>query len=491
MTTTPEVLPLPESTYQLLLDAARAWPDGIATQWIPDPGAYTDCLTWTYTDLAGTVTRIANGLASLGVRRPDAVTLCGPNTSMLFAATLAAQAAGIAAPVNPALSEERIAELIRRTGSRILVAAGPELNPPLWKRLVTVAREARMNAILAVRPDGASGRPPALAAGGGVPTAYLEDLIARQPSASLTAISRPAAGDLAAFVHTGGTTGAPKIAAQTHANQLACARGIAESSGLAPGEAMLGGLPLFHVNALIVTGIAPLFSGARVVWPGQAGYRDPALYQHFWKIVEHYRIAAMSAVPTVYGTLARLPVDADISSLRLPIVGASPLPSAVREGFARRTGVAPAGRLRAHRGDLRQHLDPARRGTDRIGGPGPARPAGEGRPDRRGRVAGGLRSGRDRGADDRRAGRVRRLPHRSGARRPAGEPRRRRPGRLAGHRGPRESRRGRVRLPHRPGQGPHHPGRPQHRPPRHRGSPAPPPRRSRRRGRRVPGPALG
>ena len=81
MTTTPQVLPQPESTYQLLLDAARAWPDAIATQWIPDPAAYTSCLTWTYADLAGTVTQIANGLASLGVRRPDAVTLCGPNTS--------------------------------------------------------------------------------------------------------------------------------------------------------------------------------------------------------------------------------------------------------------------------------------------------------------------------------------------------------------------------------------------------------------------------
>ena len=30
--TTPKTLPLPASTYQLLLDAARAWPDGIATQ---------------------------------------------------------------------------------------------------------------------------------------------------------------------------------------------------------------------------------------------------------------------------------------------------------------------------------------------------------------------------------------------------------------------------------------------------------------------------
>ena len=47
----------------------------------------------------------------------------------------------------------------------------------------------------------------------------------------------------------------------------------------------------------------------------------------------------MSAVPTVYNTLARLPVNADVSSLRLPIAGASPLPAAVREAFVRRTGV--------------------------------------------------------------------------------------------------------------------------------------------------------
>ena len=114
--TTKEILPLPASTYQLLLDAARAWPDGIATQWIPDPADHTRCLDWTYAELAGTVTRIANALTALGVRRGDAVTLAGVNTSMLYAATLAAQAVGIAAPVNPALSGERITELIRRTG---------------------------------------------------------------------------------------------------------------------------------------------------------------------------------------------------------------------------------------------------------------------------------------------------------------------------------------------------------------------------------------
>ena len=348
--TTREILPLPESTYQLLLDAAGAWPDGVATQWIPDPSDYTRCLAWTYAELAATVTQIANALTALGVRRTDAVTLSSVNTSMLYAATLAAQAVGIAAPVNLALSGERIAELIRRTGSRVLVAAGPELDPQSWPRLLEVARQAGMTAVLALRPDGAGGAPPALGPAGDAPAdgtpngrapavAYLDELIAGQPDSHLAGADLPAAGDLAAFVHTGGTTGAPKVAAHTHANQLACGRGISLCSGLAAGEGMLGGLPLFHVNALIVTGIAPMFSGARVVWPGPAGYRDRALYARFWKIVEHYQIAAMSAVPTVYGTLAQVPVNADISSLRVPIVGAAPLPSSVREDFAAHTGL--------------------------------------------------------------------------------------------------------------------------------------------------------
>ena len=338
---TPQILPRPASTYQLLLGAARAWPDSMAMQWIPDPTDYTRCLAWTYADLATTVTQIANALTALGVRRADAVTLTAPNTAMLYAATLAAQAAGIAAPVNPALSDDHLAGLIRRAQSRVVVTAGPELNEQLWRRMLPVARQAGVTAILALRPDGAHGDPPALPGCGpadsGLTVAYLDDVIAGQPSGHLTG-GLPQPGDLAAFVHTGGTTGAPKIAAHTHDNQLACGQGIAEAAGLAPGEAALGGLPLFHVNALLVTGIAPIFSGARVVWPGPGGYRDPALYARFWKIVQHYRIAAMSAVPTVYGRLAQVPVDADISTLRLPIVGAAPLPSAVRDAFAARTG---------------------------------------------------------------------------------------------------------------------------------------------------------
>ena len=102
---------------------------------------------------------------------------------------------------------------------------------------------------------------------------------------------------------------------------------------------LFAALPLFHVNALVVTVLAPLFKGLHVVWAGPQGYRDPALFAHFWKLVERYRVTAMSAVPTVYAVLADRPVDADIASLRFAMVGASPLPPAVRDDFESATGI--------------------------------------------------------------------------------------------------------------------------------------------------------
>ena len=78
--TSPEMLPEPASTYHLLLDAARAWPNGIATQWIPDPPAYTRSLTWTYPDLAGMVTRIANARCKPAAR-PERVYPVGRSRS--------------------------------------------------------------------------------------------------------------------------------------------------------------------------------------------------------------------------------------------------------------------------------------------------------------------------------------------------------------------------------------------------------------------------
>jgi fatty-acyl-CoA synthase len=329
---------LPESTYALLVRAATRWPDRTAITVLPEAARWREPLRRTFAELLGDVHRYANLLHRLGVRRRDAVALMSPNCADLIAATLGAQLAGIAAPLNGGLSRRHLAELLRRSGTRILVTAGPELAPSMWDTAQALARDGALDASLALRPTGAPAPAAPLPAVDGVRVGYLAELAEGLDPARFDG-DPPRSSEVAGLFHTGGTTGAPKLAAHTHANEVAEAWMLAASTLFDAESVVLAALPLFHVNALVVTLLAPLFKGQSVVWAGPLGYRDPALYGEFWKIVEHYRIAAMSAVPTVYAGLARCPVDADISSLRFALVGASPLPAAVREDFRSRTGI--------------------------------------------------------------------------------------------------------------------------------------------------------
>jgi len=327
---------LPESTYALLARAARLWRECTAISVLPDATRWSEPVDRTFAGLLADVHRYANLLRQLGVRRGDAVALMSPNCAGLVPATLAAQLAGIAAPLNGNLSRDHLTELLRLSGARVLITAGPELAPDVWDRARALAGE--LDAILVLRPTGAAGTPHPLPVVEGVLVGHLDDLAAESDPDGFAG-APPLSSDLAALFHTGGTTGAPKLAAHTHANEVADAWMIALNSLLDGDSVVFAALPLFHVNALVVTLLAPLFKGQRTVWAGPLGYRDPALYGQFWKIVEHHRIAAMSAVPTVYAVLAQCPVDADISSLRFAMVGASPLPAAVRKGFQCHAGV--------------------------------------------------------------------------------------------------------------------------------------------------------
>jgi fatty-acyl-CoA synthase len=330
---------LPESTYALLARAATRWPDRTAITVLPDAAHWREPQRRTFAELLADVHRHANLLHDLGIRRDDAVALMSPNCAELITATLAAQLAGIAAPMGSGLSRQHLAELLRRSGARVLVTAGPDLAPDTWNTAQALARQGRLDAILVLRATGAAGPPEPLPAIDGVRIGYLAELAAAKDASAFVGVP-PRSADLAALFHTGGTTGAPKLAAHTHANEVTDAWMLSAISLFDHETVVFAALPLFHVNALVVTLLSPLFKGQPVVWAGPLGYRDPALYGNFWKILEHYRIAAMSAVPTVYGALAQTPVDADISSLRYPLVGASPLPAAVRDSFRGHTGIA-------------------------------------------------------------------------------------------------------------------------------------------------------
>ncbi|MDA0166860.1 acyl-CoA synthetase [Solirubrobacter ginsenosidimutans] len=327
---------LPASSYHALLRAAELWPQRPALHCLPDAERWEQPVSLTFADLAADVQRAASVFAGVGIGRRDAVAIVSVNCREMITAMLAAEAVGVAAPINPALAGEHAAGLVRLSGAKVIVAAGPELDEGIWSLARRLAAETRATALLALRPTAPVGPPPQLEPLAGMTVAHLETL-ARDAPANTEPAQAPRAGDLASYLHTGGTTGAPKLAARTHGNEVANAWMI--GTRLETEGAMFAALPLFHTNALIVTLLAPLLRGRPVVWAGPLGYRDPALFKVFWRIVERYRIAAMSAVPTVYATLATLPLDADISSLRMPIVGAAPLPRAVIDAFLDRTGI--------------------------------------------------------------------------------------------------------------------------------------------------------
>jgi fatty-acyl-CoA synthase len=327
---------LPASTHALLTRAASMWPERTALTLLPDAAHWQEPVTRTFAQVRDDVEAAAQALRERGIGRGDTVALMSPNCLDLIVATLAAQVAGIAVPINPGLADAQIVALVRRSGATVLVAAGPELDENAWESARTVASETGVAALLALRPTAARGVAPALEPAAGVHTAYFSDEVGHGRSFDGPA---PTASDLAAFFHTGGTTGDPKLAAHSHENEVANAWMIAAGSDLGGDDTVFAALPLFHVNALVVTLLAPLLRGQAVVWAGPLGYRDLDLYANFWKIVEQYGIATMSAVPTVYAVLAQCPVDADIASLRSCIVGASALPSAVRESFESAVGV--------------------------------------------------------------------------------------------------------------------------------------------------------
>jgi fatty-acyl-CoA synthase len=94
----------------------------------------------------------------------------------------------------------------------------------------------------------------------------------------------------------------------------------------------LSGLPLFHVNAVHVTGLGPFMHGASVV-SLRLGYRAKALMAEFWQIIAHHRVTTFSGVPMLYESLPPVPDEVDLSSLHAGVVGAAPLPSRVRGRF--------------------------------------------------------------------------------------------------------------------------------------------------------------
>jgi fatty-acyl-CoA synthase len=167
-----------------------------------------------------------------------------------------------------------------------------------------------------------------------------DEIISRYTGEKMESNRHIAPQDIASMYHTGGTTGTPKLAPHTHFNEAVMAFMLGAAAVLNKEEAVLCGLPLFHVNGTMVTGSMPFSIGAHVVLLGPRGYRDPSVMKNFYHIVDHFNAVSFSSVPTVLSVLLDIPNGgADISSLRYAICGAAPLSVELFKRFEAHSGM--------------------------------------------------------------------------------------------------------------------------------------------------------
>jgi fatty-acyl-CoA synthase len=142
----------------------------------------------------------------------------------------------------------------------------------------------------------------------------------------------PAPDEPLLLIYTSGTTGRPKGALLTHANCFWTNLSFDLATGVRPEDVVLQVLPQFHVGGWNVQALLAWWKGATVVLEREF---DAA---RALTLIEQKRVTTMMGVPATYLFMANEPSfeRADLSSLRLAVVGGAPMPVALLETWQRR-----------------------------------------------------------------------------------------------------------------------------------------------------------
>jgi fatty-acyl-CoA synthase len=319
------------NTYDMIKHSAGIDPAAVAVSFMMSGEQYSTPIQVTYSQFLEQVTRTANLFHDLGIHSTDVISYILPNLPHSHYVLWGGQAAGVVNPINPLLEPDTISTICKSANTKVLVALGEWPGANIWEKALAVRKEMP-NLKAVIRVMGPSDETSGIYG--------YDEIIGRYSSEVLDSNRRIAPEDTASIFHTGGTTGTPKLAPHTHFNEVSMALMMKLHGLLQQGDAILSGLPLFHVNGTTVTGSYPFSIGAHVVILGPQGYRDPGVIKNFYKIVERYRAVSFSLVPTVLSMLLQVPTeDADISSLRYGICGAAPLSVELFQQFEAHSGI--------------------------------------------------------------------------------------------------------------------------------------------------------
>jgi len=206
------------STYEIFRNSAAAFGDKTALTFLRTGNPADEPIRWSYAELLAGIHRTANLLHRLGVGPHDAVAILLPGCLEYHLALWGGGAAGIAQPLNPLLTDEKLVALMTAGRAKVLIAYGAEGDAGYWSKALRLRDQVpTLTTVLRVAPhDEAPGSV------GALPEGVLDFTVActAEPADRLVSGRDIAPDDICAYFHTGGTTGAPKLARHSHGAQV-------------------------------------------------------------------------------------------------------------------------------------------------------------------------------------------------------------------------------------------------------------------------------
>jgi len=319
-------IPLSDATIgRLLSDTAGRFPERPAVVF-REQG-----IRWTWREFAAEVDVLAAGLATLGIVRGERVGIWSPNrVEWLLTQFATARIGAILVNINPAYRLSELEYALNKSGCCAIITAECFKTSKYVEMLQTLApelaqyeagnlRSARLpNLRMVVRmcdtaTPGMLTFSDAIEAG----RVALDSMDFAAIDATLSA------DDPINIQFTSGTTGHPKGATLTHRNVVNNARFIATAMRFSENDALCIPVPLYHCFGMVLSVLASVSTGAKMVFPGEAFEPGAAL-----AAVAEERCTALHGVPTMF--IAELEhsefASFDLSSLRTGIMAGSPCP---------------------------------------------------------------------------------------------------------------------------------------------------------------------
>lgn len=343
---------LASSTYEALGHAVERNPQAPALSFFADAADFKRTCEWSYSELFAEITRAANAFHDLGIKPGEVLAFILPNLPETHFTIWGGEAAGIVMAINPLLEAKQMAGLLNAAKASVVVTLAPTPGSDLWPKLASQLDQLpgiRSVVWVSMEPYVAEPVREALKAVAlkerdvypDIAIHEWQSLMNTQPHTHLKSGRQIRQDECSSYICTGGTTGLPKIAARTHGSEVFNA--WAAAAHLQPrssGQVIFCGLPLFHVNGQLITGLMPWTQGDHVILGTPHGYRGEGVIPRFWEMVEHFGINLFSGVPTVYAALLQNEWQGrDLSSLRFAMCGAAPMPAELFREFENRTGV--------------------------------------------------------------------------------------------------------------------------------------------------------